>query len=78
MTAHRCDRPPTGAGSATREARRSPRMPVFTGTAAELRARLDERAVYARRIFEAMMRGDHDGCAEAQAEMRRAFPDGRL
>jgi|GEM_PF-4706587 len=53
-------------------------IPVFEGTAAELRALLDARAVYARRVFDAMMRGDHDGCAAAQAEMRRAFPDGRL
>lgn len=50
----------------------------FTGTAAELRAKLDERAVYAKKIYEAMMRGDHDGCAQAQKKMREAFPSSSL
>ena len=48
-------------------------IPLFTGTAAELRTKLDERAAYARKIYDAMMRGDHDGCALAQKEMRETF-----
>jgi hypothetical protein len=48
---------------------------VFTGTVVDLRARLDERALYAKRIMKAMLAGDHDGCAEAQRQMREAFPD---
>lgn len=57
---------------------KSSRPEVFTGTAAELRTLLDARAVYARRVMERMLAGDHDGCAEAQRQMREAFPDGRL
>lgn len=51
---------------------------VFTGTVAELRARLDARRPYALAIKEAFMRGDIDGCAEAQRRMREAFPDERV
>lgn len=50
---------------------------VFTGTAADLRALLDARKPYAEAVMAAMLRGDHDGCAEAQRQMREAFPDGR-
>lgn len=53
----------------------SRRPEVFTGTAAELRAKLDQRRPFAAAIMEAMLRGDHDGCAEAQRQMRQAFPE---
>ena len=42
-------------------------------TVAELRAILDERQPYAKAISDAMMRGDHDGCAAAQKAMREKF-----
>lgn len=42
-------------------------------TVAELRARLDERLPYTKAIADAMMRGDHDGCAAAQKAMREKF-----
>lgn len=44
-------------------------------TAQELRAELDARAVYGKRIFDAMMRGDLEGCNRAQAAMLAAFPE---
>lgn len=43
-------------------------------TLQQLRAELDARAIMARLIGDAMRRGDLEGCAKAQADMREAFP----
>ena len=42
-------------------------------TLAEFRAELDARKAMALPIADAVRRGDHDGCAAAQAAMREAF-----
>lgn len=43
-------------------------------TLVEVRADLDERAIYAKAIMDAMRRGDLAACGEAQAAMRKRFP----
>lgn len=44
-----------------------------TITTAQYRAELDERAIYARAIMDAMIRKDLAGCAAAQKAMRERF-----
>ena len=45
-----------------------------TVTLNSFRAELDERAVYAKAIMDAMRRGDLAGCEAAQKAMRVRFP----
>jgi len=42
-------------------------------TAAQLRAVLGARAAYARRVMAAFRANDLEGCAKAQADMRKRF-----
>lgn len=42
-------------------------------TLQELRAELDARAPYAKRVMEAFKAGDLAACEQAQREMREAF-----
>ena len=44
-----------------------------TITTAQYRAELDERAIYARAIMDAMVRKDLTACAAAQKVMRERF-----
>lgn len=46
-----------------------------TVTLASFRAELDERAVYAKAVMDAMRRGDMAGCTAAQEAMRARFPN---
>lgn len=47
-------------------------------TLPELRAELDARAIMAKLVMDAMRRNDLEGCAQAQAAMREAFPERRV